>query len=70
MNKRIDQLLVKAGAYFGAEGVLYDEFDPKKFAQLIIAECGGIYESIDNGNKPEGTDDYFKAVRRRFGVKR
>jgi hypothetical protein len=39
MNERIDQLLVKAGAYFGGEGVVYDTFDPKKFAELIIAEC-------------------------------
>ena len=29
MNNQIDQLLVKAGAYFGAEGVVYNTFDPK-----------------------------------------
>jgi hypothetical protein len=40
MNKRIDKLLVKAGAYFGGDGVVYDTFDPKKFAELIIAEFG------------------------------
>ena len=39
MNERIDKLLVKAGAYFGGEGVVYDAFDPKKFAELIIREC-------------------------------
>ena len=39
MNERIDQLLVKAGAYFGGEGVDYSNFDPKKFAQLIVQEC-------------------------------
>ena len=39
MNQRIDQLLVKAGAVFGGEGVVYDTFDPKKFAELIVAEC-------------------------------
>jgi hypothetical protein len=39
MTERIDQLLVKAGAYFGGEGVVYDRFDPKKFAELIVAEC-------------------------------
>lgn len=39
MNQRIDQLLVKAGAYFGGEGVVYDRFDPKKFAELIVREC-------------------------------
>ena len=39
MNERIDQLLVKAGAYFGGEGVDYSNFDPKKFAELIVGEC-------------------------------
>jgi hypothetical protein len=39
MNERIDQLLVKAGAYFGGDGVVYDTFDPKKFAELIVREC-------------------------------
>jgi hypothetical protein len=39
MNERIDKLLVKAGAYFGGEGVVYDTFDPKKFAELIVREC-------------------------------
>ena len=39
MNQRIDQLLVKAGAVFGGEGVVYDTFDPKKFAELFVREC-------------------------------
>jgi hypothetical protein len=39
MNERIDQMLVKAGAYFGGEGVDYSNFDPKKFAELIVREC-------------------------------
>ena len=39
MNERIDKLLVKAGAYFGGEGVDYNNFDPKKFAELIVREC-------------------------------
>ena len=42
MNKRIDQLLVKAGAVFGGEGVVYDTFDPKKFAELIVRECAEV----------------------------
>jgi hypothetical protein len=45
MNKRIDQLLVKAGAYFGGKGVVYDNFDPKKFANLIIQEAGEAFWS-------------------------
>ena len=39
MNERIDKLLVAAGAYFGGEGVVYDTFDPEKFAELIVREC-------------------------------
>ena len=39
MNEQIDQLMVKAGAYFGGDGVVYDNFDPKKFAELIVREC-------------------------------
>ena len=42
MNERIDQLLVKAGAYFGGEGVDYSNFDPKKFAELIVRECAKV----------------------------
>ena len=39
MKEQTDKLLVKAGAYFGGEGVDYSNFDPKKFAELIVKEC-------------------------------
>jgi hypothetical protein len=39
MNEQIDKLLVEAGAHFGGDGVVYDTFDPKKFAELIVREC-------------------------------
>jgi hypothetical protein len=39
MNKQIDKLLVEAGAHFGGDGVVYDIFDPKKFAELIVRHC-------------------------------
>jgi hypothetical protein len=42
MNERIDKLLVEAGAYFGGEGVDYSNFDPKKFAELIVRECAEV----------------------------
>jgi hypothetical protein len=42
MNERIDKLLVEAGAHFGGDGVVYDTFDPKKFAELIIREAANI----------------------------
>ena len=49
MNERIDQLLVKAGAYFGGEGVDYSNFEPKKFAELIVRECQHRVEQYING---------------------
>ena len=42
-QKLIDQLVHKAGARFGAEGVDYSNFDPKKFAELIVQECGNWF---------------------------
>ena len=47
MNERIDKLLVKAGAYFSGEGVDYSNFDPNKFAKLIVRECARV---IDRGD--------------------
>ena len=52
MNERIDKLLVKAGAYFGSDGVVYDTFDPKKFAELIVQECAKVADIADE-NKCE-----------------
>jgi hypothetical protein len=48
VNERIDKLLVKAGAYFGGDGVVYDTFDPKKFAELIVRECLKIVEPTED----------------------
>ena len=48
MNQRIDQLLVKAGAVFGGEGIEYSNFDPKKFAELIVRECAFIAQNKDD----------------------
>ena len=40
MNQQlIDNLLHKAGAYFGAEGTDYSGFSSSKFAELIVKEC-------------------------------
>jgi len=82
MNERIDKLMVKAGAYFGGEGVEYSNFDPKKFAELIVAECLSIVKSNTHG--PAGEYDYsytdenaaaddraetiYKDITYRFGV--
>jgi hypothetical protein len=73
MNKRIDQLLVKAGAVFGGEGVVYDTFDPKKFAELIVREC--LYQvadvRIENNFEPVGDAALVQAlagIKKYFGV--
>ena len=44
MNQRIDKLLVKAGAYFGGDGVDYSRFEPKKFAQLLVSD---VLQEVD-----------------------
>jgi hypothetical protein len=45
--------MVKAGAYFGGEGVDYSNFDPKKFAELIVRECADIAREIGNNTEPD-----------------
>jgi hypothetical protein len=56
MNEQIDQLMVKAGAYFGGDGVVYDNFDPKKFAELIVKECADWIDRQDESRCPYGID--------------
>ena len=77
MNERIDNLMVKAGAYFGGEGVDYSNFDPKKLAELIVRECANVCKQIgdshisDLDGSPEfGSGAYFSAKRitQHFGV--
>jgi hypothetical protein len=67
MNEQTDKLLVKAGAYFGGEGVDYSNFDPKKFAELIVRECLVVI----NQSNGVGDDDVIKIsqdVKKHFGV--
>jgi hypothetical protein len=66
MNERIDKLLVEAGAYFGGDGVVYDTFDPKKFAELIVRECAGIVQTYMS-RWPEDAE-LTKQIREHFGV--
>jgi len=50
----------------------WSQVDPEvleKFAELIVRECAGIYDKIDNGNQHLGTDDYLLALRKHFGGK-
>lgn len=40
--------------------------DAEKFTKLIVKQCMGIYDCIDNGNDWEGTEDYLEALYRTF----
>jgi hypothetical protein len=69
MNKRIDKLLVKAGAYFSGEGVVYDTFDPKKFAELIVRECLGMIENeAAQYAEPVWAFELVNDIKEHFGV--
>jgi hypothetical protein len=74
MNERIRALAEKANIEF-----TYDptetpvrafvecwEDDLEKFAELIVGECAGIYDKIDNGNLHMGTDNYLEALHKTF----
>ena len=63
MNQRIRELMKQAnpsGDFSDCEWVF------EKFAELIVRECAGIYEKIDNGNLHMNTDDYLEALHRTF----
>ena len=64
MNPRIQELLEKVGGH-GTRALMHPD-DVEKFAELIVRECAGIYDKIDNGNLHMGTDDYLEALHRTF----
>jgi hypothetical protein len=69
MNEQIDKLLVEAGAYFGGEGVVYDTFDPKKFAELLIQQCcNAIVNDSRLSDVRTARNGCVRAIRERFGV--
>ena len=69
MNERIDKLLVKAGAYFGGEGVDYSNFDPKKFAELIVREAADIAKHhVMNISTYADADFVDEQIKKHFGV--
>jgi hypothetical protein len=80
MTDRIDKLLVEAGVHFGGEGVVYDTFDPKKFAELLIQQCINVcepvldepYEDISEFGKGlvEGQDVAVEKIKQHFGVEK
>ena len=57
MNERIDELMIEAGARFEfLHGVHYDDFQYRKFAELIVKECINTIEThrIPVGNSAAG----------------
>jgi hypothetical protein len=74
MNKRIDQLMIKAGAYFGGDGVVYDTFDPKKFAHLLMREIATVQishqasQDLENKKMDDPAKELNYAVIEHFGV--
>jgi hypothetical protein len=72
MNEHIEKLALAAGMqktslhYGRRDPYVLWENDIEKFAQLIVSECAGIYDAIDNGNTQMGTDDYLEALRLTF----
>ena len=62
MNERIDELMIEAGARFEfLHGVHYDDFQYKKFAELIVKECAEIADTAE----PYKSSDLIK---KHFGV--
>jgi endo-alpha-1,4-polygalactosaminidase (GH114 family) len=53
MDERIKLLAEKAEDWADNQNFYesdYRDYLMEKFAQLIVAECAGIYDKIDNGN--------------------
>ena len=71
MNQQlIDQLLHKAGAHFGGDGINYSGFEPSKFAQLIVEKCMDVakYHTPDT-EECEYTWLIHDKIEEYFGVK-
>ena len=74
MNDRIQELASQAEITvtkqcpITGQGYSYHEFSKEKFAELIVRDCLGIYDKIENGNRHLGTNQYTYAVDRHFGL--
>ena len=67
-QKLIDQLLHKAGARFGAEGIDYSDFTSSKFAELIVAECIQVLKDTGYPNA-HGNCVGVEELKQHFGIK-
>ena len=77
MNERIDELMIQAGARFEfLHGVHYDDFQYRKFAELIVKECIALaddeaerFSNLDQEYCSMAMDNYRELIRKHFGVK-
>lgn len=68
MNERIDELMIQAGARFEMMNwVHYDDFEYKKFAELIVRECANIVNSLSQHEGP-GDCSTAEYIKEHFGV--
>lgn len=69
MNKRIEELARKAGLEIDRPGHYeFDDFDPEKFAELIVAECNKrANQYIDDCVEVSCLPEYV--LEEHFGVK-
>jgi hypothetical protein len=70
MNERIDELMIEAGARFEfLHGVHYDDFQYKKFAQLIVRECLDIVNRKEyNYHEADPLWETAQLIKQHFGV--
>ena len=76
MNERIDELMMQSGARLDAWGrVDLDDFQYKKFAELIVQECIGCCEQVISDPVPESVDTWLNGgsqcideIKKHFGV--
>ena len=58
----------RTGHKVGDLDAIFNSIAMATFAELIVRECAGIYDKIDNGNLHMGTDNYLEALQKHFGV--
>ena len=76
MNKRIKELAERAGTKHDAWGRIdLDDFQYRKFAELIVRECIGCCEQVISDPVPESVDTWLNGgeqciqeIKQHFGV--
>jgi len=67
MNERIDELMIQAGARFEMMNwVHYDDFEYKKFVELIIKQCGVALHPMLRDMVSRG--QAYELIKEHFGV--